>query len=59
MSYSSKIDLEKLMKPFAEENPSGNDVRYTRYDDIKEARREVRGSSVGDWGNNKKSCRLG
>lgn len=49
MSAQSVLDLDTLLAPIAGENPSGIDVRYTRYDVIKEARREDDGLPKGDW----------
>ncbi len=43
------LDIEVLLSPIPGENPSGVDVRYTRYDEIKEARREEEDLPQGDW----------
>ena len=49
MASSITLDIESLLLPISEENPSGTDVRYTRYDVIKEARREDEDLPLGDW----------
>lgn len=49
MSAKSVFDLDALLVPIPGHNPSGNDVRYTRYDAIKEARREDDALPKGDW----------
>lgn len=43
------VDIDSLLTPIPGENPSGVDVRYTRYDEIKEARREEEDLPQGDW----------
>lgn len=43
------VDIDSLLTPIPGENPSGADVRYTRYDEIKEARREEEDLPQGDW----------
>lgn len=44
------IDIEAILKPISEENPSGEDLRYTPvYDAVKEARRADDPLSQGDW----------
>lgn len=40
---------DDLLKPIPGENPSGQNVRYTIYDRIQEARREEEGTSLGIW----------
>ncbi len=49
MPEKSVIDLEALLAPIPGENPSGVEVRYTRYDEIKKAREEDDNLSKGDW----------
>ncbi|MGB0911714.1 MAG: type VI secretion system protein TssA [Nitrospirales bacterium] len=49
MATPSTIDFESLLRPIPGENPAGADVRYTRYDIIKEARRADEGLPQGDW----------
>ena len=46
---SETIDIQALLQPIPGDNPSGTDVRYTRYDAIKEARREDEDLPQGDW----------
>ena len=44
------IDLEVLLQPISEENPSGESLRYSGiYDEIAEARRADDGLNQGDW----------
>jgi len=44
------IDLEALLQPFSEENPSGEYLRYSGiYDQIAEARRADDNQNQGDW----------
>ncbi len=49
MAVNSVLALETLLTPIPGENPSGIEVRYTRYDEIKEARREDDNLPKGDW----------
>jgi len=49
MASPSTIDVESLLIPIPGENPAGADVRYTRYDIIKEARRADDDLPQGDW----------
>ena len=49
MAANPSLDLEVLLKPMPGENPAGEEVRYTRYDEIKEARREDDNLPKGDW----------
>jgi type VI secretion system protein ImpA len=49
MSVKPVLDLEVLLVPIPGDNPSGSDVHYTRYDAIREARREDDGLPKGDW----------
>lgn len=49
MAANSVLDLEALLIPIPGENPSGEDVRYTRYDEIKDARRQDDNLPKGDW----------
>ncbi len=49
MAANLILDLAVLLKPIPGENPAGEDVRYTRYDEIKEARREDDNLPKGDW----------
>lgn len=49
MAANSVLDLEALLTPIPGENPSGEDVRYTCYDEIKEARRQDDDLPKGDW----------
>ncbi len=49
MAANPTLDLEALLTPIPGENPAGEDVRYTRYDAIKEARREDDNLPKGDW----------
>ena len=49
MSPKPVLDLDALLAPIPGDNPCGTDVRYTRYDAIKEARREDDGLPKGDW----------
>ena len=49
MAANSVLDLDALLVPIPGENPSGEDVRYTRYDEIKEARRQDDNLPKGDW----------
>ena len=44
------IDLEALLQPISEENPSGEYLRYSSiYDQIAEARRADENLNLGDW----------
>ena len=44
------IDLEELLQPISEENPSGESLRYAgTYDEISEARRADDDVPQGDW----------
>lgn len=44
------VDLEVLLQPISEENPSGESLRYSGiYDQIAEARRSDDGLDQGDW----------
>lgn len=44
------VDLEALLTPISEENPSGESVRYSGlYDEISEARRADEVLNQGDW----------
>lgn len=44
------IDLEMLLQPISEENPSGESVRYSGvYDEIAEARRADKDVPLGQW----------
>src|SRR5687768_6849331 len=44
------IDLEVLLHPISDENPSGEDLRYSGiYDEITEARRADDNLNQGDW----------
>ena len=44
------IDLEELLQPISEENPSGESLRYAgTYDEIAEARRADKDVPQGDW----------
>lgn len=44
------IDLEDLLQPISEENPSGESLRYSGvYDEISEARRADKDVPMGDW----------
>ncbi len=44
------IDLEQYLQPISEENPAGEDLRYSGlYDEIKEARRADDDVSLGQW----------
>lgn len=50
------IDVEAVLAPIQGENPSGEDLRYTRvYDDIKEARRADDAFALGEWQRETKS----
>jgi len=49
MSAKPVLDLDTLLAPIPGENPSGEDVRYTRYDEIKEARRQDDNLPKGAW----------
>ncbi|NOT48709.1 MAG: type VI secretion system protein TssA, partial [Acidobacteria bacterium] len=51
------IDLEVLLQPISEENPSGESLRYSGiYDQIAEARRSDDGLDQGDWKTDQKSA---
>ena len=43
------LDIDILLAPIPGDNPSGVDVHYTRYAEIKEARREDEDLPQGDW----------
>ena len=44
------IDLEQLLQPIADDNPAGENLRYTQvYDDIKNARKADDTLDRGDW----------
>src|SRR4051812_45677698 len=44
------VDLELLLQPISEENPSGESLRYSGlYDEISEARRADEVLSQGEW----------
>lgn len=43
------IDVEALLVPIPGENPAGEDVRRTLYDEVKEARRSDDGLDQGIW----------
>ena len=43
------IDVEALLAPIPGENPGGEDVRRTLYDEVKEARRSDDGLEQGIW----------
>ncbi len=44
------IDIDGILKPVSDENPAGEEVRYTGvYDEIKEARRADEVLEMGDW----------
>jgi len=46
----SVIDLEALMQPISEENPSGESLQYSGlYDEIREARRADENLAQGEW----------
>ena len=49
MAANSVLDFDALLTPIPGENPSGVEVRYTRYDEIKEARRQDDNLPKGDW----------
>ena len=50
VSAPQVLDLEVLLAPISEENPSGEDVKYFGvYDEIKEARRADLNLAQGDW----------
>ena len=49
MAANSVLDFDTLLTPISGENPSGVEVRYTRYDEIKEARRQDDNLPKGDW----------
>jgi type VI secretion system protein ImpA len=49
MAANSVLDFDTLLTPIPGENPSGVEVRYTRYDEIKEARRQDDNLPKGDW----------
>ncbi len=47
---ASVIDLEKILQPVSEENPSGESLQYSGlYDEIREARRASDGLPQGQW----------
>ncbi len=44
------IDIDAILKPVSEDNPAGEELRYTGvYDEIKEARRADEVLEMGDW----------
>lgn len=46
----SVIDLERLMQPISDENPSGESLQYSGvYDEIREARRADEKLAQGEW----------
>lgn len=49
MAANSVLDFDALLTPIPGDNPSGVEVRYTRYDEIKEARRQDDNLPKGDW----------
>jgi type VI secretion system protein ImpA len=50
IKFPPVIDLEAIMQPISEENPSGENVRYSGvYDEIAEARRADLVVSQGEW----------
>ncbi len=49
MAANSVLDLDALLMPIPGDNPAGVEVRYTRYDEIKEARRQDDNLPKGDW----------
>ena len=49
-SAAPVIDLEALLQPISEENPSGENLQYSGlYDEIREARRADLDLPTGDW----------
>ena len=47
---SPVVDLETLLQPISEDNPSGESLRYSGlYDQIAEARRADDSAALGDW----------
>lgn len=49
-SKPSVINLELMLQPISEENPSGEDLRYSGlYDEITEARRADDDAAQGEW----------
>lgn len=51
------VDLEVLLQPISEENPSGESLRYSGiYDQIAEARRSDDGLDQGEWKTEQKSA---
>lgn len=51
------IDLEVLLQPISEENPSGESLRYSGiYDQIAEARRSDDGLNQGEWKTDQKTA---
>ncbi len=50
IKFPPVIDLEAIMQPISEENPSGENMRYSGlYDEITEARRADENLSQGEW----------
>ncbi len=50
MASESKIDIEALLKPVSDKQPSGQDARDGKtYDILKEARREEDAEDLGEW----------
>lgn len=43
------IDIDAILTPIEGDNPAGEDLRYTLYDDINEARKEDDPLDRGDW----------
>ena len=50
------IDLVGILKPIADDNPAGEDLRYILYDEITEARRADDALDRGDWQRDIKSA---
>ena len=49
-SKPSVINLELMLQPISEENPAGENLRYTGlYDEIQEARRADENLNQGEW----------
>ena len=54
------IDIEVLLQPISEENPSGESLRYSGiYDEIAEARRADDGLNQGEWKTDQKVADYG
>lgn len=50
IKFPPVIDLDAIMQPISEENPSGESLRYSGlYDEINEARRADLGLAQGEW----------